>query len=207
MKKAALALTVVFLVLSTASAFADDLRPAPWRGWPGSTWAKWEYLTPDPNPLPDAGCNPYGCPTTTIYPGVGQVWWAELNGRYGVWPLSGEIWVDVPNRPETSPYKDIWIQLTWEPQAPGNTPFVLTTLPQQVNGTLIQQTQLEGAWVHSVYKIRLEPNPSWEQILITGGIDVDELVIDTICIPEPGSIFALAGGLAGLLGFVRIRRF
>lgn len=206
MKKAALVLTIAFLALNTATAFADDLFPAPWRGQPGSTWAKWEYNTPDPNPLPDMGFNPYGVPLTRIYPGVGQVWWPELNGRTGVWPLSGEIWVDIPNRPVTSPYKDIWIQLTWESQAPGNFPFVLTTIPQQVNATLIQQTPLGGAWMHSVYTIRLEPNPSLEQILITGGIDVDELVIDTICIPEPGSIFAL-GGMLGLLGLVRRKRF
>jgi len=39
-----------------------------------------------------------------------------LNGRQGVWPLSGEIWIDFPNQPEPLPFKDIYIQLTWEEQ-------------------------------------------------------------------------------------------
>lgn len=191
MKKVIVALLLVFAVQVV---MADDLFPPPWRGHPGSTWAVWEYSTPNPNPLPDLGFNPYGVPSTQIYPGVGQNWWAELDGRQGVWPLSGEIWIDIPNRPEPNPWKDIYIQLTWEPQAPGNTPFVLTTAPQQVNGTLVQQIPLDGLWMHSIYTIRLEPNPALETILITGGINVDEVVIDTICIPEPMTLGLLAIG-------------
>lgn len=190
-----LAIIGVFLAL-TAPALADDLFPPSWRGQPGSTWAEWEYSTPNPTPLPDAGFNPYGIPQTQIYPGVGQVWWDVLNGRQGVWPLSGEIWVDIPNQNKPNPWKDIYIQLTWEPQAPGNRPIVQTTLPLAVPGTLVQEIPLEGLWVHSIYTIRLEPNPEWEQILITGGIDVDQLVIDTICVPEPAAVLLLAlGGL------------
>jgi hypothetical protein len=192
---------VVVLVLAFVSQVvtADDLFPPAWRGLPGSTWAEWEYMTPNPNPLPDAGFNPYGQPSTRIYPGVGQVYWPELNGRQGVWPLSGEIWIDIPNRPEPGPYKDIYIQLTWEAQAPGNRPFVMTTLPQQVNGALLQEIPLGGLWMHSIYTIRLFPNPNWEQILITGGIDVDEVVIDTICVPEPMTLGLLTLGAVSVL--------
>jgi hypothetical protein len=193
---------VMMLVAATRVATADDLFPPTWRGLPGSTWAVWDYLTPNPNPLPDMGFNPYGTPQTQIYPGVGQVWWQQLDGRFGVWPLSGEIWVDIPNRPEPQPWKEIQIQLTWEPQAPGNTPFVLTTVPEQVNGMLVQQIPLDGLWMHSIYTIHLEPNPLWERILITGGINVDQLVIDTICVPEPGALSLL---LVGLLALRRTR--
>jgi hypothetical protein len=187
--------------LVAGPAMADDLFPPAWRGQPGSTWAEWDYLTPNPNPLPDAGFNPFGVPATRVYPGVGQVWWPELNGRIGVWPLSGEIWVDIPNQQLPNPYKDIYIQLTWEAQAPGNRPFVLTTAPQQVNGALVQEIPVGGAWMHSIYTIRLEPNPAWEQILITGGVDVDQVVIDTICVPEPASL-----GLLTLAGLAMLRR-
>jgi hypothetical protein len=189
--------------IATNTALGDDLFPPPWRGQPGTTWGEWEFLTPDPMPLPDMGFNPYGTPTTHVYPGVGQVWWPTLNGRQGVWPLSGEIWMDIPNRPEPLPFKDIYIQLTWEPQAPGNTPFVMTMLPQQVNATLVQTTPLGGLWNQSIYTIQLTPNPALEQILITGGIDVDEVVVDTRCFPEPTALGLLG---AGTLVFALRRR-
>ena len=189
--------TLVLLSVLSSFARADDLFPPTWRGQPGTTFAQWEYLTPNPSPAPDITFNPWGIAATRVYPGVGQNWMSQFDGRDGVWPLSGEIWVDVPNRPVTSPYKDIQVQLTWSAQAPGNVPTVLTTLPQTVPGTLVQTTPLGGSWMHSVYTMHLEPNPDWEQILITGGINVDELVIDTICIPEPSSLMLL--GLAATL--------
>ena len=193
LKKLIVNLVVAFAL--TTSAFvslADDLFPPPWRGLPGSTWAQWEYSTPDPNPLPDAGFNPYGVPQTQVY----ADYFPSLNGRQGVWSFSGEIWVDIPNRPEPWPWKDIQIQLTWEEQASGERPFVVTTAPEAINGTLVQEIALEGLWKHSIYTIHLEPNPAWEQIKISGNIDVDQLVIDTICIPEPAALALLTlGGL------------
>jgi hypothetical protein len=192
---------VCVAVAGVVAAVADDLYPPPWRGQPGSTWAEWEFSTPNPNPAPDFGFNPYGTPTTQVYPGVGQQWWSELNGRFGVWPLSGEGWFTIPNRPEPLPYKDIYIQLTWEPQAPGNRPLIEVTAPQSVPGTLVSEIPLNGLWKHSIYTIRLYPNPAWETILVTGGIDMDQLVIDTICIPEPATV-----GLLALGALVAIRR-
>jgi len=164
--------------------------------------AEWRFDTPDPNPLPDVVVNPYGMPTTQIYPGVGQAWWPDLNGKIGVWPLSGEIWIEIPNNPVPNPLKEIYIQLTWEEQAPGNKPIVQTTEPYAEAGLLLQETPLDGLWMHSIYTIQLLPNPAFEMILISGGIDVDQLVIDTICIPEPASLMLL---VIGSLALVRRR--
>jgi hypothetical protein len=181
------------IVLASSVAWADDLNPPPWRGQPGTTFGMWEFMTPNPNPLPDVGNYPYGLPTTQITTGLFQQWMPTWNGRQGVWPLSGEIYVTIPNNPVPNPYKDIWIQLTWDQQAPNVFPAVSETR-FGVPSTLIQRVPLGGTWFHDVYQIHLEPNPAWEQILITGAINVDEMVIDTICAPEPAALVLLGLG-------------
>jgi len=182
-----------------AAAHADDLNPPPWRGLPGTTFGEWEFSTSNPNPAPDVGVYPWGQPTTTVTPGFMQVWQPEWNGRQGVWPLSGEIEVVIPNQPIPNPYKEIWVQLTWAEQVvdpPFDRPIVSETR-FNVPATLVTETPLGGGWYHTTWKIRLEPNPDWEKVFITGAVNVDQMVIDTICVPEPASMAMLAiGGLA-----------
>jgi len=205
-----LALAAVFVGLSAASVFADDLNPPPWRGQPGTTFALWQFLTPDPNPQPDMLYNPYGIPWTHVVPGIGQNWWSFWGGRQGVWPFSGSITVGIPNRPGGE-YKDIWVQITWAQQAINESPIVRVG---NVFGSDVHKVPLgptnepygDGIWWHSTYTLRLYPNPPYEEVVIDGAIMVDQLVIDTICIPEPSSLLALSGGVVGLVGFVIRRR-
>jgi len=199
MRKYLLVFAAILLLVSVVSAFADDLNPPSWRGQAGTTWGIWEFNTNNPNPLPDQGYNPYGTPSTQVTPGLFQSWQPNWGGRSGVWPLSGEIWITIPNNPVANPYKDIWVQLTWAEQATGNTPLVLATAPENTASSLVNQVALGGGWYHSTYSIRLYPNPNQETLLITGGINVDQLVIDTRCVPEPSSILALSAGLIGLV--------
>jgi hypothetical protein len=186
-------------------AFAEDLNPAPFRGQDGTTYARWEFLTPDAQPIPDEQVNPYGTAAMQIWPGVGQEYWPVWGGRDGVWPLSGTAEIGIDNRPEQLPYKDIWVQLTWTEQVPDVVPLVWETISgieaELVDDILLNPTgeapPADGFWHHSTYLIHIEPNPDFEIIRIDGAIMVDELVIDTICIPEPCSIALLAmGGMA-----------
>jgi len=198
-------------------AWADDFNPPSWRGNPGTSWAMWEFLNDDPTPPPDDGFLPFGPPSMVVTPGPGAGWF-DLNppynpnasptnpSGYGWWNLSGQLDITMPNSPILNPHKEIWIQLTWSPQAPENVPFVSVTHP---GGTTTETSvplvhtiayeeypgQAQGLKVfRDVYHIDLIPNPPWEIIHIRGGINVDEVVVDTWCVPEPASLGLLSLG-------------
>ena len=200
-----LSVTLTLLIVCSAS-FADDIHPPPWqRGSDGTTMAQWEFLTSDPNPIPDILSNRYGPTIMSVYPGVGQAWWEIWGDRDGVWPLSGTIEIEIANRPEPLPYKDIWVQVTWAEQAPGTAPYVWETI-SGLDAQLIDEIPLGptaelppagDTWWHSTYLIHIEPNPDFEIVRIDGAVMIDEIVIDTICIPEPATLgLLLIGGLA-----------
>ncbi len=193
------ALVATAAVLPSA-VWADDLNPPPWRGQPRTTFQEWRFLTNDPLPPPDLVNNPYGMPGAHAWPGLGQDWWPVWGGRPGVWPLSGTIEFYVPNAPPND-YKDIWIQITWAKQAFMSEPILSTNpggtiqLVQQLNIGPTGEPPPAGAnWWHSTYNIRIYPNPTFETIRIDGTIMVDQVVIDTICVPEPATFGLLALG-------------
>jgi hypothetical protein len=70
--------------------------------------------------------------------------------------------------------------------------------------TLVDENTWCQYWTTTVWKWRVEPNPTDEMFRIRGDILVDQLVIDTICAPEPGTMFLL--GLAALGTLIRRRR-
>jgi len=226
------ALTIGLLVCAglVAVASADDIAPPDWRGQPNSSWGIWEFL--DANNIVEAspGHLPFGSPVAHVIPcgpvagwfnelpgypvgGVGLVGQFVLSGA-GWWDLSGEIDIFAPNDPTPRPKKDIWIQLTWSPQILGNEPFVEILQPEYrwADDAFVETIVWEefpgqdlGRKVyHSVYRFDLSPNPPWESIKISGDIDVDELIIDTICVPEPATAGLLAIG--GLVFLTRRRR-
>jgi hypothetical protein len=211
---------VLLLFMANGLAWADDFDPPSWRGLPGTSYAQWEFLT-DVNPaMPDAGVLPFGNPDLLVTPGPGAGWFAQ-NPPYnpdgpsgdGWWNLSGQIDLTMQDSPVLNPHKEIWIQLTWSPQVPGNVPILQVNDP--ISGTtpefstpLVQHLIYEqypgleqGLQVYqSVYHVDRIPNPPWEHIQIRGGINVDELVVDTWCVPEPGTWLLLGG--ASLVGLV-----
>ncbi len=201
-----LLLVTALLCLVCQFAYADDFNPAPWRGSPGTTFQQWEFNDPDPAPLPTLLNNPYGMPSTTVVPNNGMSWIPALNGRIGVWPLSGYIETTIPNTPVPNPSKIVWVSITWTPQGIGCRPFVIETTTA-TSGQLVHEDNLTG-WIHSTFAITMQPNPTVESILITGEIYVDEMVIDTVCVPvpEPGSLAVLGTGAIGLLLGLRRRR-
>jgi len=80
-------------------------------------------------------------------------------------------------------------------------------------GTVINEIQLDPTlepppaddfWYHTTFLIHLEPNPDFEIVKIDGAVMVDEIVIDTICIPEPSTVALLILGAGAF--FLRRKR-
>ena len=188
-------------------AAAEDLQPPPWRGEWSTTSQIWEFDRPQQNPIPPDGPAPGGMPPLPsteawVFPMAGADWLPEDQGRFGVWPLSGWLEVLVDNHdPKPENIKLIWVQLTWRPQDPGD-PLGVPTFtyfqpPPATVPKIIEEVRIDDLWRETTYYWELDWNPPDEMFTIEGNINVDELVVDTWCVPEPVTLSLLAvGGLA-----------
>jgi len=176
----------------------------------------WYFNTDDVMPAPDVVSNDYGPPRMQIVQGTGTGFDEAISGRTGVWSLSGEIDVIIPNYPILNPYKKITINLIWAPG--GVDPFmpdrplvgvvgldvpedaVPVDEPVMEIVSIINDPLAGTPWILSIYEIIIRPNPPKEWIAIKGDILVDELGIRTECVPEPATI-----GLLGLGGLALLR--
>jgi len=176
----------------------------------------WYFSTHEVMPVPNVVHNEYGSPHLKVDPGSGTGWQHVAEGRTGVWSLSGEIDVIIPNYPVLNPYKKITINLIWAPG--GVDPFmpdqplvgvvgldvpehaVPVDEPVMEIVSIINDPLAGTPWVASIYEIIIRPNPPKEWIAIKGDILVDELGIRTECVPEPATI-----GLLGLGGLALLR--
>jgi len=188
-----------FLVILTAGSAARAT----------TTTQIWYFGDDKVMPPPDVVDNDYGAPKLKVDPGSGTGWHATADGRTGVWSLSGEIDVKIPNSPVLNPYKEITIDLTWAPGGvddflPDQPLVGVSAIPMDSMTMSIVNDPIAGTiWTQSIYSIVIRPNPPMEWIAIKGDILVDELDIKTTCVPEPATMGLL--GLGGL-ALLRVRR-
>jgi hypothetical protein len=211
-----LILTMAVLFCVQSIVFAYDINPPVWRGSSNSTFQIWEFANDhSPADLSTGWINPNGTPTATIQDPFEMVdWLVDYNAggseiEYGIWKLyAGKLLLEIPNTDNTAPdsSKEIWMQITYyDPTGVGgNLPVV--AVPSYTTLTLVNRTELPSNFLHDTYKIIIEPNPSIETIKISPiqcQLYVDEIIVDTICVPEPATIAIFA---LGSLMFVRRRR-
>jgi hypothetical protein len=186
--------------LLSMPSLADDLFPPAWRGSADTTFQEWTFDTDQyPDWQPEQADNPYGQPYIHTLDG-GEHWDDSLPGdRFGIFTVSSDtVFVELPNVPAANDWKLVYVQMTWWLSPP---PDPISDPPGQVN--LIQELSLPTAWGYSSWEIWIPGNPPSETISFeaySGTLYMDQLVVDTICTPEPSSI-ALLG-----IAFVCMRR-
>ena len=211
-----LSLVAGLVALAATSVSADDLNPPPWMGLEGTTAQWWEFYNAPSSPwaiYPEAVSNMYGDPCAWVPSAPpGSYWMNSYEGpggpEQGVWKLdTGGMYFEIPNTEieDRDSFKDVWIQVTYD--AGGDYANVLSLVPFGVAERLDDLHQvLDSGFFYDVWQIHLEPNPVHERIWIGPkecSLYLDEVVIDTICIPEPATVGLLCIGAVAL---VRRRR-
>ena len=213
MKKVGIAFLIVTVVVSTASAtIVNDTGPS-WRGDDNTTYQAWGFDN-DNNPADlDIDLNPYGDPTAEVIgvdPPYGppdfvapNTYWKDTdNGHQGLWRIYGDssLRLYLPNNPVTNDYKEIWLQLTYYASGETGAMPEFFVFPENAALNLISKIQVdEHYYYHAIWQIIIEPNPDEEWVTLQPRdctLYIDEVVVDTICIPEPATLCLL--GLGGL---------
>ena len=213
-------LSAILFLVAPLAASADDIQAPWWRGLWSTTSQVWDFGTDETGDWaghPDwGGLAPDGpalggndpLPSTMLWIEPIDDWIPDdpTTGRIGIWPLSGIIDVVVDNHEPPNEFKWVWVQLTWRPQLVGAEPLIYDLDPAAAPGwepRIVGTVDLGGDWYETTYEWRLYPNPPDEWFTIGGDIDVDQLIVDTWCIPEPG-IMAIVG--VSLLALWRRKR-
>jgi len=194
-------LAIAFMVILGAAVSAGArVFPAPsWYGNDDTTFEQWSFTQQGSFPQsPDLGFNNnYGTPQISAY---SSQWSDSIDGKQGVWTFSGfgsGMLVDIPNNPVSQPTKQMQVELIWE--AAGLSSYIpdqpiIGVWADHFTEQLVGEQSIGGNWYASLYKITIWPNPSSEQITINGDIRLDQIIVDTICIPEPATFGLLIGG-------------
>jgi hypothetical protein len=213
-------LLLVVLILGVVSpALGDDLIPPPWdRFTPNTVYANWGFDTPGDNGIYVAEdfwqFSTFDDPYIDTFFGD-AIWLDQYEGRDGVLnPFEGDyLQVHLDNYDCFNPIKYVFLQITWWTDAfLGDQPIPEVFDAYSPHGDvdwsdaeLTDEFELGDGWMYSRWSIEIWPNPEWEWINIYPAMDgdmfIDQIVIDTLCIPAPGALVLL-----GLASVTRRRR-
>ena len=201
------------LLFAAATAIGDDVFPPEWRGQPGSQWWIWGYWNGFPGPmLPEVGEQypPPGVPPVAnryamaVVAGTATLW-EEWGGRQRVIEVTAhdDLVFYLDNYSSGLPDKRVRLQITYPGANASPSGFNVTTDlggPDLIPAIPVATQYHPGNWITVAYDFVIQPNPQWEQIGLKFNHYpeyVDQVVIDTWCMPEPGTMVLLVlGGLA-----------
>jgi hypothetical protein len=201
---------LVLALVAASPAVAEPPVPSWQRGSEGTTFQEWTFADGNsmPSPVKSTFYNPNAGQMNPVLLNVDTVhrWFNEVGQMQGVWALSGEIDIVIPNYPQQNPYKQIQLYLVWKPEKETDLPIERS--PFLPDSPLVAVTPfnemlmsindvIEDSWHYSTYDITIWPNPEKEWFTIKGNILVDHVAIDTICVPEPATIIIVAFGMLG----------
>lgn len=202
---------------------------AEWSSWgqagvgPGMLVLLGDQVTANPgdfDPMATAAYAHWNSSVVVLDSWAGRTGVLEVNPGGGLGPVS----FGLRNYDNDNPLKRIRIQITFMGSGvmdfyvasgsgggiPGDPPW--PTLPWTKRDAIVATSyQHDDGWTTSAYDLSIEPNPDWEVIMLDWGYTgpdtwvswIDQVVIDTQCVPEPATLSLL--GL-GALAVIRRRR-
>jgi len=220
MRTAFVSLVVVVSLASAAQADYYD-PPQGWSSTPYFTHQQWEFSTADNPSGPEPGyVNPNDVPSALV---SGDVLWVGdptpyglQTARRGLWvtgsfteATTGTVTLEVPNV-AAWPEKLVWLQLTYflagslgaeydsQLFTPGGEDIMVV-----VGSEMAVPVPGEAGWFYYEIMWHVMPQPDSETLQATINLPagavlaLDEVAVDTICLPEPATLGLLAtGGLA-----------
>jgi len=207
-------LVICASIFIPAVAAGHNLIEPPWASAGGTTFQDWTFDDADNPASPETVRNEYGEAAALITVGNMGVGWLDsqpgFGSQTGFWDLGsgGTVVLDIDNRPLALPYKEIWVQVTYFADISA-APMVDVPMATLIDSqTVVVEDLGMGGWLLDQSSWRIEPNPLSEQIIVTAdpmwGSIVDQVVVHTICVPEPATTGLLAFG--GLLLLRKERR-
>ena len=225
-KSARISLAIVFVLgiclVSMGVAQADYYDPPGWDDNPYFTHQSWGFhQSPDgydewgnPYFYPEVDHNPYGVPKQ-IHSEMGtQIWHDSYQGRSGVWQYDETSMVDflVYNVEVPELFKEVWFQATYY-TADGQMSDISSILPEpagDVTFARVSREEVAGepGWYYETWMGMIIPQPYIEDfsIFFDGTVYVDQVDIDTRCVPIPSTVVLLCSGLMGLIALGRKER-
>jgi hypothetical protein len=203
---------LVCALVLTGAALADDVLPPIWLGDQNTVhaeWDTWAGFNTDPTPIaPDSW---YSIPADAVSAPDAQAYdtatyLTEYEGRSDVVAVDGPWQLDFLAHNFVDDLSELWLQVTyWAPESNGVDFFVDTDpYTPDINGPYFNGVvEHTNGWITEAYSFVIAPSPASELITLDfpgAGIGspayIDQVVIDTVAVPEPGGLLVLIAGVA-----------